>query len=130
MIRSIHRFIATLLIPVMALGSLPLTSHAGIVTTEEALVTPAGNADREKVSRFLARDEVRQALTAQGVDADQAIARVQAMSDAEVAGLAHRVDNAPAGAGIVGTLFAVFLILLVTDILGLTAVYPFTRPIR
>jgi len=27
-------------------------------------------------------------------------------------------------------LFAVFVILLITDILGLTKVFPFTRPIR
>ena len=33
----------------------------------------------------------------------------------------------PAGAGVIGALFAVFVILLVTDILGLTDVYPFTR---
>ena len=130
MFQKLSKFIATLLIPVMALGSLPLVGHAGIVSTEQALVTPAGDADRTKVSSFLARDEVRQALTSQGVDADQAIERVKAMSDAEVAQLADRVDNAPAGAGIVGTIFLIFVILLVTDILGLTSVYPFTRPIR
>ena len=67
---------------------------------------------------------------AQGVNADDAIARVQAMSDVEVAQLAQRVDKAPAGAGVVGVLFTIFLILLVTDILGFTKVYPFTRPIR
>ena len=130
MFPKLYKFIATLLIPVMALGSLPLVGHAGIVSTEQALVTPAGDADRTKVSSFLARDEVRQALTSQGVDADQAIERVKAMSDAEVAQLADRVDNAPAGAGIVGTIFLIFVILLVTDILGLTSVFPFTRPIR
>jgi hypothetical protein len=31
---------------------------------------------------------------------------------------------------VLGILFAVFVILLVTDILGLTKVFPFTRPIR
>lgn len=130
MFKKFYKFIATLLIPVMALGSLPLVGHAGIVSTEEALVTPAGDADRIKVSSFLARDEVRQALTSQGVDTDQAIERVQAMSDAEVAQLADRVDNAPAGAGVVGTIFLIFVILLITDILGLTSIFPFTRPIR
>lgn len=130
MFQKLYKFIATLLIPVMALGSLPLVGHAGIVSSEAALVTAAGDADRTKVSGLLAREDVRQALSAQGVDTAQAIERVQAMSDAEVAQLADRVDDAPAGAGIVGTIFLVFLILLVTDILGLTAVYPFTRPIR
>jgi len=64
------------------------------------------------------------------VSASDAIARVQALSDAEVAQLADRVDQAPAGAGVVGVLFTVFLVLLVTDIMGLTKVFPFTRSIR
>lgn len=52
------------------------------------------------------------------------------MSDGEVAQLAQRVDQAPAGAGVVGVLFTLFVILLVTDILGFTKVFPFTRAIR
>lgn len=54
----------------------------------------------------------------------------QAMSDAEVAQLADRVDQAPAGAGVVGILVAVFVVLVVTDLLGWTSVFPFTRSIR
>ncbi len=94
------------------------------------MVTPAGDASRERVAAFLARDDVRAELQTQGVSADDAIARVQAMSDAEVAQLAQRVDQAPAGAGVIGVLFTVFVILLVTDILGFTKVFPFTRAIR
>ncbi len=130
MTQKIYRAVACALIPAMTLGSLPLQAQAGIVGTEQALVTPAGQADRDRVSSFLAREDVRQELMAQGVNTDDAIARVQAMSDAEVAQLAQRVDKAPAGAGVVGVLFTIFLILLVTDILGFTKVYPFTRPIR
>ncbi|MFP8833320.1 PA2779 family protein [Hydrogenophaga sp. XSHU_21] len=125
-----RRWIAALLIPALALGALPVSAQSALVSTEQALVTPAGDADRARVVGFLARDDVRQSLTAQGVSADEAIERVRAMSDAEVASLADRVDSAPAGAGIVGTLFAVFVILLVTDILGFTKVFPFTRSIQ
>jgi hypothetical protein len=125
-----QRTLATLLIPVMTLASIPVSAHAGMVSTEQALVTVAGDAHRSKLSEFLAREDVRQSLTQQGVNADEAIARVRALSDAEVAALAERVDSAPAGAGVVGVLFTVFLILLVTDILGFTKVFPFTRAIR
>jgi hypothetical protein len=44
--------------------------------------------------------------------------------------LAGRVDQAPAGGDVLGLLFTVFIVLLVTDILGLTKVFPFTRPVR
>lgn len=127
---TFQRTVATLLIPMMTLAALPVSAHAGLVSTEQALVTVAGDTHRSKVSEFLAREDVRQALTQQGVSADEAIERVRAMSDAEVAALADRVDNAPAGAGVIGVLFTVFVILLVTDILGFTKVFPFTRSVR
>lgn len=130
MLKTVNRFIAAALIPCVTLVGMPLTAQASIVTTEQAMVTPAGDASRERVAAFLSRDDVRAELQTQGVSADDAIARVQAMSDAEVAQIAHRVEQAPAGAGVIGVLFSVFLILLVTDILGFTKIFPFTRAIR
>lgn len=128
--KNFRRMLVAILMPCIVLGGMPLSAQAGIVTTEQAMVTPAGDANRERVSAFLARDEVRAALQAQGASADDAIDRVKAMSDAEVAQLADRVDQAPAGGDVLGVLFAVFVILLVTDILGFTQVFPFTRPIQ
>ncbi|MCU0926904.1 MAG: PA2779 family protein [Hydrogenophaga sp.] len=130
MLKTFYRLIATALIPCVTLMGMPLTAQASIVSTEQAMVTPAGDASRERVAAFLAREDVRAELQTQGVSVDDAIARVQAMSDAEVAQLAQRVDQAPAGAGVIGVLFTVFVILLVTDILGFTKVFPFTRAIR
>lgn len=128
MSKPFRRLVATALIPCLFLSGLPV--HAALVSSEAALVTPASQADRERVSAFFSRDDVRQQLQAQGVSTDDAIARVQAMSDAEVAQLADRVDRAPAGGDVIGVLFTVFVILLVTDILGFTKVFPFTRSIR
>ena len=52
------------------------------------------------------------------------------LDDQQVRELAARVDQLPAGAGVVGVLFTIFIVLLVTDILGFTKVFPFTRAIR
>ena len=52
------------------------------------------------------------------------------MSDEEISELNGRIDQLPAGGDILGIIFTVFIILLVTDILGLTKVFPFTRSIR
>src|SRR5204863_8976075 len=51
--------------------------------------------------------------------------------DEEVAQLAGQLDRLPAGGeGIIGALVIVFLVLLTADLLGLTKVFPFTRPVR
>jgi len=129
---NFKRYIASVLVVVTALSGLPLTAQAGIVTTGEFISshTASANSNRERVGSFLARDDVRQALQTQGISPQAAVERVQAMSDAEVEQLAGRIDQAPAGGDVLGVLFTVFIVLLVTDIMGLTKVFPFTRSAR
>jgi hypothetical protein len=124
------RFIASILIIATTLLGLPMQAQASMVSTEEALSSPASAQQRERVAEFLARDDVRQALQSHGVTGEAATARVQAMTDAEVAQLAGRMDQLPAGGDILGIMFTIFIILLITDILGLTKVFPFTRSVR
>ncbi|HET9024209.1 MAG TPA: PA2779 family protein [Burkholderiaceae bacterium] len=110
-------------LPVMAQ---PVPSPA-MVTTEEAMTGSV----QQRVGELLTRAEVRAALAARGVDAAQVDARVAALTDSEARQVAEQRDRLPAGASdILGILFAVFIILLITDILGLTKIFPFTRPVK
>lgn len=127
---TFKRAIASTMIVCMTVIGMPLTAQASIVPTDEAITSVEASANRSKVETFLARADVRDAMVAQGLSPDNASERVRAMSDTEVAQLADRVDHAPAGAGVLGIIFTVFIVLLVTDILGLTKVFPFTRSIR
>jgi glutamate mutase epsilon subunit len=127
---TFKRLIASLVIASTALMGLPMTAQAAIVSTDEAMSTPVAAANRDRVNTFLTRADVRKALQEQGVNGDAAVERVKAMSDTEVTQLAGRIDQAPAGGDILGILFTIFIVLLVTDIMGLTKVFPFTRSIR
>ncbi|MBK6388422.1 MAG: PA2779 family protein [Rhodoferax sp.] len=127
---TFKRLVASLVIASTALMGLPMTAQAAIVSTDEAMSTPVAVANRDRVNTFLTRADVRKALQEQGVNGDAAVERVKAMSDTEVAQLAGRIDQAPAGGDILGILFTIFIVLLVTDIMGLTKVFPFTRSIR
>ncbi len=97
----------------------PLTSGravAAIVGTEQTLEDHAADADRARVSEFLAREDVRQQLEALGVDPDEALSRVDTMSQEEIASLTSKIEALPAGQGrgnnIVIILLLVVLILL------------------
>jgi hypothetical protein len=132
MMKKICRYLSPLLITALLLGSLPVAAApaptgSDLITTQAALNAEHGQADRERIHEILARDDVRDQLVAQGVDLAEVEARVAALSDAEAAQMAEQLEQLPAGASVVGALFAVFVILLVTDILGLTNVFPFTR---
>lgn len=124
------RFIASLLVVSVTLGSFPMSANATLVSTNEVVAAEVAAANREKVNAFLAREDVQKALVAQGVREDAVQARVQSMTDEEVAQLAGQVDRAPAGGNVLGLLFTVFIVLLVTDIMGLTRVFPFTRSVN
>ncbi len=110
-------------------------AQPGLISTEQAHAVNLpqhgqATADRARLHAALSRDDLVAALQARGVSVEQLRARVDALTDAEAAQLVAQIDSAPAGAGIVGVLFAVFVILLVTDILGFTKVFPFTRSVR
>ena len=120
----LRRFIAFLLVLCTAL---PLPSFAAMITTDNALAAPA---ERARVSQLLERADVQARLQAYGVSPSDVQARVAAMSDQEAAELAARIDTLPAGGDIIGAIVLVFLVLLLTDILGFTKIFPFTKPIR
>ena len=65
-----------------------------------------------------------------GVKPGDVQARLAAMSDDDVAQLAGKIDALPAGGDILGAIVLIFLVLLLTDILGFTKVFPFTKPIK
>ncbi|MCA8864422.1 MULTISPECIES: PA2779 family protein [unclassified Halomonas] len=131
--KTLRAYLSTLLIAVLVITSLPVaaapaaTQSMDLVSTQSVLSADRAGADRERINEILARADVQDQLVKQGVDLDEVEARVAALSDAEAQQMAEQLEQLPAGAGVVGALFAVFIILLVTDILGLTDVYPFTR---
>jgi len=105
----------------------PLAAPA-LISTEQAAAAASG---RALVEQTLGRADVAAALQARGVSVDAVRDRVAALTDTEAAQLAAQIDQAPAGAdGVLGTLVFLFVLLLVTDILGLTKVFPFTRTIH
>lgn len=116
-----------LITSVLCLG-LPLQSaYAGIVGTDKIAASAQSQSERERIRTFLDREDVRKELQAQGIDTDAAKTRVSALTDEEVQKVAGKLDEMPAGGDIIGILFTIFIVLLVTDILGFTKVFSFTR---
>jgi hypothetical protein len=131
-LRQLRRDVALMLAVVMFVTSMPLgVANAALVSTEQVLAGADGAADRARVLAFLDRAEVREQIVALGVDPNEAAARVSALSDAQVREIAGQLDQLPAGQSaigvVVGAILIIFLVLLVTDLLGLTNVFPFVN---
>lgn len=119
-----------LIVAMLALGIPLQPASAGLVETDRVVPSSQSFPDRDRIRAFLAREDVRARLQGWGIDADAAKARVAALTDEEVGQIAGRLDELPAGAGVLEVLLTVFVILLITDILGFTKVFRFTRPIK
>ncbi len=108
-------------------------AQAGIVGTEIIVSTAQAQQDRTQIMNLLDRKDIQEQLVSHGVTAEQAKARVDSLSDAETHTLANQLNTLPAGGdagGILGVIVLIFLVLLVTDILGLTNVFPFVKKHR
>lgn len=126
-LRSSSRFISyAVLVCFLALGVNPVAT-AGIVGTGAIVNAQQAKLERDQLRELLSRDDVRHQLVAMGVNPQQASERVASMTDSEVHALAGKMKQLPAGGDILGTAVFIFLVLLVTDILGYTDVFPFVK---
>jgi Family of unknown function (DUF6627) len=104
---------------------------AGLIGTERVINQVEGQRARNYLNQILVRKDVRAALISHGIDPVEAKARIGSLSDAEVQKLYDRFKNLPAGGSdfgiIIGALLVVFVVLLVTDILGYTNVFTFVK---
>lgn len=104
-------------------------AQAGMIGTDQVVQESQLEVDRAEIQAMLQRDDVREKLTELGVSPERVQERVAALSDAEVQALSDRIQEMPAGEGPIETLLVlgvfVFVVLLVTDILGFTDVFPF-----
>ena len=119
-----------LMLSMLSLSLWTPNAQAGMVSSEQVIASQTAPLERARLREVFDRQDVREQLQARGVDADAARARVDALTDDEVATINGKLDSLPAGGEIIGALVFVFIVLLVTDILGFTKVFPFTKPIR
>ncbi|MCO4757981.1 MAG: PA2779 family protein [Oceanospirillaceae bacterium] len=127
--KKTKQIVASVLIMMLGLIQLPV-AQAAMITTDQAIQAQQGDAERTRLISLLQKDELQQQLTAYGLDASMAAERVRSMSDAEVAMLNAKLDELPAGEGIVGLAALFFIVFIITDALGATDIFTFVKPIR
>ena len=134
MTRTRRFLIQTLCASLVWAGTLH-SAQAGWISTEEVAAAQSAVVDApaatQRLAALLDRADVAAALQARGVSLEAARERALSLSDAEAQQLMAQIDSAPAGGdGVLGTVIFIFVLLLITDILGFTKVFPFTRSIR
>ena len=107
------------------------TLLAAMVPTEATIYQIKAQDARDHLKTLISKNDIKKSLISQGIDPMEAKARVDSLSDSEVIEVADKIEQLPAGGGAFGAVIAasviVFLVLLLTDILGYTDVFPFVK---
>lgn len=98
-------------------------SFAGVVGTEYLVEADARAASLERIETFLARADVAQQLSAFGVDEANIEARLAGLTGAELLALEGRIEQQAAGGDALGVIGAVFLVLLILELVGVTDIF-------
>jgi hypothetical protein len=130
MIRYIAKPLSVFLIfSFLLLDFTATAARGGIIGTESVINTFQGEKSRTRITAFLERQEVQEALVQKGIDPAQAKKRVASLTDKEISRICKMLDKLPAGGdgigAVVGAVVLIFFVLLITDLLGLTNVFPF-----
>ena len=131
-IRKKIGFVSLFMATMMLLITVPYQPLlAAMVPTEATIYQIKAQDARDHLKTLISRNDIRKSLISQGIDPDEAKARVDSLSDPEAIAVADQIKKLPAGRGafgaVIGAALIVFLVLLVTDILGLSDVFPFVK---
>lgn len=132
LIRLKAKPISILVTILMLLLTLPYqTALAAMIETETVIDMDRGQEARAYLNSIIVREDIQAMFRSQGIDPMEAKARINSLSDAEVMRLYDQIEQLPAGGSdlgiVLGTIAVIFIVLLVTDILGFTDVFTFVK---
>jgi hypothetical protein len=103
---------------------------AGIVSTETLLAQEQIKVDKAQLKSMLERQDVQSQLAALGVDSADIEKRIANLTPDEVAQLNEHLSDMPAGGvSALGALLILFIVFVITDMIGATDILPFVHPV-
>jgi hypothetical protein len=111
---------------------LPVMNTQAAMLDTDTLITATGTQRSiSELQQLLERQDAQQQLLALGVDPEQVGKRVASLSDSELARINQGIDTLSAGGdSVVGVLLVIFIVFVITDVLGATNIFPFIHPIK
>ena len=129
--QSSKRYFSIVFAALFMLTSLvSIQAQAAMVGTNEVIAQQQLNVDRAELKGMLDDQSVQDKLASMGVSPDQVDQRIDSLTADELAYFNTQLDEAPAGAGVVGIIVLFLVIFVITDMLCATDVYSFVNCIN
>ena len=114
----LRRGCAFMLCASLVTAAMPQQAQASMIGTLDAIALEQHSDSLESARSALARDDVRERLLVLGVNPADVEARLAALTAEELNLLSGKLDELPAGAGVLEVLGIVLLVLLVLEFTG------------
>lgn len=121
---SIQRSVTFLIIVCLATLPVVQSARAAIITTDAAIEISDRGKQIDRVNQLLAQRSVQTAMVRLGVDPNDASARVQSLTAAELKVLEENLADLPAGGtGVVEVVGIVAIVLVILELLDVTDIF-------
>jgi hypothetical protein len=117
--------LASFIIALVFITGVSQPASAGMLGTQSLLPHSLSQQDQQQ-----ARHQIEQQLVELGVEADMAKSRIASLSDQQVADITNKLNELPAGADVGGVILTVFIVFVITDVIGATDIFPFIHPVN
>jgi hypothetical protein len=108
-----------------------MSAQAAIVDNDALLAETPAQHTRDSLQQLFEQDQVRAQLQALGVSPEWANERARTLTDAELARINNGTGQLEAGSdSVLGVLLVIFIVFVITDIIGATDIFPFIHPVR
>lgn len=127
--KSIQQYISVLLS--VTLMSMSFTSAQAAMISNDVIINHVqqGHAKTELL-QTINRSDVKQQLLNLGVNPENIESRIELMTPEEIAQLNQQIEELPAGGDVLGVLLVIFIVFVITDIIGATDIFPFIKPVN
>jgi len=105
-------------------------AQAAVIANSQLIQQTQQANDRAILLQTLQRADVQAQLLAMGVDTADIESRVSHMTGDEIAQINQQINELPAGGDILGILVLIFIIFVITDVIGATDIFPFIHPVK
>ncbi len=128
---KIMRLTMSWLLSIMLALTPVMSAQAAIVDNDALLAETPTQHTRDSLQQLFMQDQVREQLQALGVSPEWASERARTLTDADLARINNGAGQLQAGGeSVLGVLLVIFIVFVITDIIGATDIFSFVHPVR
>jgi hypothetical protein len=127
--KSIQKYLSVLLS--VTLMSMSFTSAQAAMIGNDVIINHVQqNSAKAELLQTINRSDVKQQLLNMGVSPENIESRIELMTHEEIAQLNQQIGELPAGGDVLGVILIIFIIFVITDVIGATDIFPFIKPVN